>query len=70
MLARHLEILRPGVRHLSSSEWISFALDARRSDTIVIADHRRCQRSTIDFGRELRPRGVHLILFGERKPRP
>ncbi len=63
MLAQHLEILRPGVRHLPSSEWISFTLDARRSDTIVIADHRRYQRSTIDFGRELRRRGVHLILL-------
>jgi DNA-binding MurR/RpiR family transcriptional regulator len=48
MLARHLEILRPGVRH---------------SDTIVIADHRRYQRSTIEFGRELRRRGTHLILL-------
>ncbi len=66
MLARHLEILRPGVRHLPSSEWISFALDARRTDTMVIADHRRYQRSTIDFGRELRRRGVHLVLFRER----
>ncbi len=63
MLARHLEILRPGVRHLPSSEWIPFALDVRRSDTIVISDHRRYQRSTIDFGRELRRRGAHMILL-------
>lgn len=63
LLARHLEILRPGVRHLAASEWVPFTLDARRSDIVVLADHRRYQGSTVRFGQEVKRRGVFLILL-------
>ena len=63
MLSRHLEILRPGVRHLPQDQWIAYSLDVRKSDTIVVADFRRYQRITIDFAREWKRRGASLILL-------
>jgi len=63
MLSRHLEILRPGVRHVDSDQWISYTLDVRKSDTLVIADFRRYQRLTIDFARECKRRGARLLLL-------
>lgn len=63
MFARHLEILRPSTRHLDASDWETFTLDVRRNDTMVLADFRRYQRTTITFGREWKQRGANLILL-------
>jgi len=63
MLSRHLEILRPSVRHLPQDQWIAYSLDVRRTDTVVVADFRRYQRITIDFAREWKRRGAVLILL-------
>lgn len=63
MLSRHLEIIRPGVRHLPQDQWIAYSLDVRRSDTVVVADFRRYQRNTIDFAREWKRRGASLVLL-------
>lgn len=63
MLSRHLEIVRPAVRHLHPEQWIAYTLDVRRSDILVVADFRRYQRHTIQFARECKRRGASLLLL-------
>lgn len=62
-LVQHLEILRPGVVFLHSSDWVSYLMDARKGDVLTVVDVRRYQQSTVDFAREAAHRGVSLILI-------
>lgn len=61
-LALHLEILRPGVRHLDAADWVSYALEARRGDVLVVFDVRRYQRTSVELGRRAVAQGATLIL--------
>lgn len=62
-LAQHLEILRPDARFLDGTDWVSYLLDARKGDVVVVVDVRRYQESTIDFGRECVRRGASVVLI-------
>lgn len=62
-LAHHLEILRPNIRFLSPSEWVSYLLDARKGDVVLAIDFRRYQESTISFGQECVKRGASLLVI-------
>ncbi len=61
-LALHLEILRPGARHLDAADWIPYALDARRGDVLVAFDVRRYQRTTVELGRAAARHGATVVL--------
>ncbi|MFP5342801.1 MAG: MurR/RpiR family transcriptional regulator [Candidatus Limnocylindria bacterium] len=61
-LAMHLEILRPGARHLEPTEWIAYAMDARRGDILVAFDVRRYQRTTVELGRRAARQGATVVL--------
>lgn len=61
-LALHMEILRPGVRHLEPADWIAYSLDARRGDILVAFDVRRYQRTTVELGRRAARQGVTVVL--------
>ena len=62
-LVQHLEVLRPGVTFLDSSDWVSYLMDARKGDVLTVVDVRRYQRATVEFAREAAHRGVSLILI-------
>jgi DNA-binding MurR/RpiR family transcriptional regulator len=61
-LSQHLDILRPGVRHLTEDMRVSYLMSAKRGDVVVVFDVRRYQRSSIDFGREALLKGAEIIL--------
>ncbi|MBA3234362.1 MAG: MurR/RpiR family transcriptional regulator [Chloroflexi bacterium] len=61
-LALHLEILRPGARHLEAADWVAYALDARRGDILVVFDVRRYQRTTVELGRQAALQGATVVL--------
>jgi DNA-binding MurR/RpiR family transcriptional regulator len=61
-LALHLEILRPGARHLEPADWIAYSLDARRGDVLVAFDVRRYQRTTVELGQRAARQGATVVL--------
>jgi len=61
-LVSHLEILRPGVRHLSDDTRVAFLMEVKRGDVLVLFDMRRYQASTVQMGREAAQRGAVLIV--------
>lgn len=61
-LAMHLEILRPGARHLEPADWIAYAMDARRGDLLVAFDVRRYQRTTVELGQRAARQGATVVL--------
>lgn len=62
-LAMHLEILRPGARHLEPADWIPYAMDARRGDVLVAFDVRRYQRTTVELGQRAARQGATVALI-------
>lgn len=62
-LALHLEILRPGTRHLEPADWIPYSLDARRGDVLVAFDVRRYQRTTVELGQRAARQGATVVLI-------
>jgi DNA-binding MurR/RpiR family transcriptional regulator len=61
-LSLHLEILRPGVRHVDTDEQVRCLLDARRGDVLVVFDLRRYQPNTIEFGERAAAAGMTVVL--------
>lgn len=62
-LVLHLEILRANVNFLPMSDWVSYLMDARKGDALIVVDVRRYQPATVSFAREAAQRGVTLILI-------
>jgi DNA-binding MurR/RpiR family transcriptional regulator len=62
-LALHMQILRPGARHLEPTDWIPYALDARRGDVLVVFDVRRYQRTSVELGQRAARQGATVVLI-------
>lgn len=65
-LHQHLSILRSGCRHLEPDDWVTYLLEAKRSDVLIVFDMRRYQSSTVQFGQEAARRGVSLIVITDQ----
>jgi DNA-binding MurR/RpiR family transcriptional regulator len=61
-LAVHLEVLRPGVRHVRTSDYVQTILDARRGDILVVFDVRRYQQDVIDLAESAAGAGMTLVV--------
>ena len=62
-LALHMQILRPNARHLEPADWITYALDARRGDVLVVFDVRRYQRTSVELGQRAARQGATVVLI-------
>lgn len=62
-LVLHLEILRQNVSFLPMDDWVSYLMDVRKGDVLVVVDVRRYQTSTVNFAHEAAKRGATLILI-------
>jgi len=65
-LVLQLEVLRPNATFLDVEDRTTMLADIGGSDVILIADLRRYQPNTIEFGRQAKARGARLILLTDR----
>jgi len=64
-LVFHLQMLRPGVQRVSSTQFerANLLLDLSSKDVVVAFDYRRYQRDTIDFTTKAKEAGAGVVVF-------
>ncbi|RMF37897.1 MAG: MurR/RpiR family transcriptional regulator [Alphaproteobacteria bacterium] len=64
----HLQVIRPGVRHISamSSVWPHAVLDMNRGDVLVIYDMRRYQNAVLKLAEIAEARGLVIVLVTDQ----
>jgi DNA-binding MurR/RpiR family transcriptional regulator len=64
-LTAHLNMMRPGCRHVAASPTPRFdeLIDVGKRSVVVAFDYRRYQNSTIEFTRRAAERGATILLF-------